>query len=101
MLLNQLETWMMNNPVRSLVQRRLEARRLLELGGPVNGGRVLEVGCGTGQMSNYLAATTPSHVYASDLTPASLRLGVNFARENGIEGITFMQMNLFRPCIAP
>jgi 2-polyprenyl-3-methyl-5-hydroxy-6-metoxy-1,4-benzoquinol methylase len=67
---------------------------------PMNA-RILEVGCGTGQMSNYLAATTPSHVYASDLTPASLRLGVNFARENGIEGITFMQMNLFRPCIAP
>lgn len=67
---------------------------------PMNA-RILEVGCGTGQMSNYLAATTPSHVYAADLTPASLRLGVDFARENGIEGITFMQMNLFRPCVAP
>lgn len=60
---------------------------------------ILEVGAGTCQMSNYLAATTMSHVYAADLTSASLRLGVEFARNNNLCGITFVQMNLFRPCI--
>ncbi|MDX1402419.1 MAG: methyltransferase domain-containing protein, partial [Kiloniellales bacterium] len=67
---------------------------------PMNA-NVLEIGCGTGQMSNFLAATTMSHVYATDLTPASLRLGVDFAKKNEIKGITFLQMNLFRPCIKP
>jgi ubiquinone/menaquinone biosynthesis C-methylase UbiE len=38
----------MNNPVRALIQRRFEARRLLEMGGPVPGGRALEIGCGVG-----------------------------------------------------
>lgn len=61
--------------------------------------KLLEVGCGTGQLSNYFAATTASHVYATDMTLASLKLGVNFAKENDIKGIKFIQMNLFHPCI--
>jgi ubiquinone/menaquinone biosynthesis C-methylase UbiE len=48
MLLNAVEKALMNNPVRAEIQRRFEARRLLELGGPVAGGRALEVGCGRG-----------------------------------------------------
>ena len=60
---------------------------------------LLEVGCGTGQLSNFLAATTMSRVYATDMTVASLALGLNFAKKNGIEGTKFVQMNLFHPCI--
>jgi len=67
---------------------------------PINA-RVLEVGCGTGQLSYYLAATTMTHVYASDMTLASLRLGHEFAKRNQINGIRFVQMNLFSPCIRP
>jgi SAM-dependent methyltransferase len=67
---------------------------------PLNA-NVLEVGCGTGQMSNYLAATTLSRVYATDMTFASLRLGRDFARKNGINGVRFIQMNLFMPAIRP
>ena len=48
MLLNAVEKALMNNPVRAAIQRRFEAKRLLELGGPVAGGRALEVGCGRG-----------------------------------------------------
>jgi ubiquinone/menaquinone biosynthesis C-methylase UbiE len=48
MLLNAVEKALMNNPVRAEIQRRFEARRLLKLGGPVAGGRALEVGCGRG-----------------------------------------------------
>ncbi|MDH3969613.1 MAG: class I SAM-dependent methyltransferase [Rhodospirillales bacterium] len=72
--------------------------RLLRKQIPMNT-RLLEVGCGTGQMSNYLAATTMSHVYATDMTLASLKLGMDFARKNSIKGIKFIQMNLFNPCI--
>lgn len=48
MLLNRFEKAMMNNPVRALVQRHYEARKLVKLGGKVEGAHVLEVGCGRG-----------------------------------------------------
>ncbi len=47
MKLNRLEKLMMNNPIRSRMQRR-EAGVLRAMGGVVEGGRVLEVGCGRG-----------------------------------------------------
>ncbi len=43
MKLNRIEKALMNNPVRSLVQRWHEARLLERLGGHVEGARVLEV----------------------------------------------------------
>jgi ubiquinone/menaquinone biosynthesis C-methylase UbiE len=46
-LLNYLEYALMNNPIRAVVQRRIEADRLLRLGGPVRG-TALEMGCGQG-----------------------------------------------------
>jgi ubiquinone/menaquinone biosynthesis C-methylase UbiE len=48
MLLNAVEKALMNNPVRAALQRRFEAKRLLDLGGPMAGGRALEIGCGRG-----------------------------------------------------
>ncbi|HNR29868.1 MAG TPA: class I SAM-dependent methyltransferase [Candidatus Hydrogenedentes bacterium] len=48
MILNTFEYLMMNNPVRAMLQRRYEARKLLRMGGPMRGGRALEVGCGRG-----------------------------------------------------
>ncbi len=38
----------MNNPLRAVLQRRIEAHRLLELGGGLGEGRALEIGCGRG-----------------------------------------------------
>jgi 2-polyprenyl-3-methyl-5-hydroxy-6-metoxy-1,4-benzoquinol methylase/uncharacterized protein YbaR (Trm112 family) len=74
--------------------------RLLRDQIPLNA-NVVEVGCGTGQLSNYLAATTLSRVYATDMTLASLRMGHDFAKRNGIGSIRFLQMNLFKPAIKP
>jgi len=48
MLLNRAEFGLMNNPLRAAVQRHFEARRLLRMGGPMNGGAALEIGCGRG-----------------------------------------------------
>lgn len=48
MLLNRLEYHLMNNPVREMIQRRVEAKQLLRMGGALDGGRALEVGCGRG-----------------------------------------------------
>jgi len=47
-LLNPIEKALMNNPLRAWVQRRVEASRLLDLGGPAPGAVALEVGCGRG-----------------------------------------------------
>jgi len=44
MLLNRVERAIMNNPVRAIVQRHFEARRLLRMGGPLTGGLAIEVG---------------------------------------------------------
>jgi ubiquinone/menaquinone biosynthesis C-methylase UbiE len=46
--LNRVEKALMNNPVRAAVQRSYEARLLRRLGGTIDGGRALEVGCGRG-----------------------------------------------------
>jgi|GEM_PF-205672 len=48
MLLNRLEAALMNNPVRALIQRRVEAPRLARMGGRLRGGTALEIGCGRG-----------------------------------------------------
>jgi len=48
MILNRLEYVLMNNPFRAATQRHFEAKRLLEMGGPVAGSTALEIGCGRG-----------------------------------------------------
>jgi ubiquinone/menaquinone biosynthesis C-methylase UbiE len=48
MRLNCVEFALMNNPVRAAVQRRLEAKKFLEMGGAMGGGTALEIGCGRG-----------------------------------------------------
>jgi ubiquinone/menaquinone biosynthesis C-methylase UbiE len=48
MLLNRVETALMNNPVRALIQRHYEVKKLIKLGGKASGKRCLEVGCGRG-----------------------------------------------------
>ena len=44
----RVEFALMNNPIRAAIQRRLEAGRLLAMGGPMGGGAALEIGCGRG-----------------------------------------------------
>jgi SAM-dependent methyltransferase len=58
---------------------------------------VLEVGCGTGQLSNFLGMAWKRRVLGSDLCLNSLRLAEGFRSRNAIENAGFLQMNLFRP----
>lgn len=75
MLLNRIETAMMNNPVRAAVQRGFEARRLVRMGGLVPGGRVLEVGCGRGIGAEIiLDVFGATQVDAFDLDPRMVAL---------------------------
>lgn len=62
--------------------------------------RILECGCGTGQLSNFLGIANRS-VLGSDLSLPSLRLGEAFRAANGLETVRFLQMNLFRPALRP
>lgn len=48
MKLNWAEKALMNNPLRAWAQRHYEASLLERLGGRVEGGQVLEIGCGRG-----------------------------------------------------
>ncbi len=45
------------------------------------GDRVLEFGCGTGQLGNYLAANGHSEIFSADLTINSLKLGNEFTKK--------------------
>jgi SAM-dependent methyltransferase len=58
--------------------------------------RILEIGCGTGQMSLYLARAERV-VVAADLTRASLLLGAAAARRFGLDRVLFIETDLRRP----
>jgi carbamoyltransferase len=59
------------------------------------GARVADIGCGTGQLTNFLAIAHRG-VVGVDVCLNSLRLAQTFKIEHGIVGATFAQMNLFR-----
>lgn len=61
------------------------------------GATVLEAGCGTGQLSNFLAMDWNRTVVGADLCKNSLRLAKGFRDRFAVTNATFVQMNLFRP----
>ena len=62
---------------------------------------VLEVGCGTGQLSNFLGMKLGRRIFATDISLSSLALGQEFKGQNFIDNVAFFQMNLFRPIFRP
>ena len=56
---------------------------------------ILEVGCGTGQLSLYFAIGNNNRVYALDPTLASINLGRNFSKKNKIQNIKFINADIF------
>jgi SAM-dependent methyltransferase len=74
---------------------RSEFAKLLDRAIPGDA-RVVEVGCGTGQMSLFLA-TANRVVLGVDLTRASLELGAAAARRFGVDKATFIETDLRRP----
>lgn len=85
-----------HDSVRSLIQKSREElyARALDESIPYNS-LVLEVGCGTGQLSNFLGISC-RRVIGTDLCLNSLRLASAFRREQGLNRIRFVQSNLFR-----
>lgn len=56
---------------------------------------ILEVGCGTGQLSLYFAIGNNNRVYALDPTLASINLGRNFSKKNKIQNVKFINADIF------
>lgn len=61
---------------------------------------VLEVGCGTGQLSNFLSVAQRS-MFGADMTMNSLKLANGFRQRNNLTNAGFYQMNLYRPIFRP
>jgi SAM-dependent methyltransferase len=74
---------------------RSEFARLLD-GAIASDARILEIGCGTGQMSLYLARAERV-VIGADLTRASLQLGADAAMRFGVDGVQFVETDLHHP----
>jgi SAM-dependent methyltransferase len=72
--------------------------RLLDEQIPI-GANILDCGCGTGQLSNFLSIRHRT-VFGADMCLNSLRLGQAFKDRNGLKSVLFLQMNLFRPVFA-
>jgi SAM-dependent methyltransferase len=62
--------------------------------------RIVEIGCGTGQMSVYLAHGDRV-VVGTDISRAALRLGRAAALRFGISGVRFVETDLHHPGLKP
>ena len=59
------------------------------------GKKILEIGAGTCQLSNYLAIGNNNSITAFDLNYESLKIGSKFAKKNEIKNITFVCGDIF------
>lgn len=64
------------------------------------GTRILECGCGTGQLTNFLSVSNRT-VIGTDICLNSLQMAQDFKEKNDLNQAFFIQMNLFRPCFNP
>jgi len=84
MLLNRVEYALMNNSLRAAIQRHFEAARLLGMGGPMRGGKALEIGCGRGVGTELiLDVFGAEEVDAFDLDPRMVALARARLRPRG------------------
>jgi SAM-dependent methyltransferase len=65
------------------------------------GATILEVGCGTGQMTNFLGLHWGRTTIGADICMNSLGLANGFRNRFSINNAHFVQMNLFRPAFRP
>ena len=56
--------------------------------------KILELGCGTGQLSIYLSRFN-RQIHGVDISKGSLKLGEKFRKENSREKVFFSRMNVF------
>jgi len=61
------------------------------------GALILDAGCGTGHLANFLGMQKERKVIGADLSLNSLHLAKRFKDRCAIHNASFLQMNLFRP----
>ena len=54
---------------------------------------IIEIGCGTGQLINYLGLST-RNAFGTDMCLNSLKIAESFRKKNDIKNVNFFQMNL-------
>ena len=89
MILNSIEYWGMNNPIRGLIQRRLEAPRLKYL---CNGqaDTILEIGCGQGVGAGIICDLfNPQEYVGIDLDPKMVERAKK--KKHGLKNALFLQ----------
>lgn len=88
-----------HDSIYSLIDKSLKDTytRILDQSIPYNTD-VLEVGCSTGQLTNFLGSSC-RWVVGADMCLNSLKLGEAFRREHGLDRVRFLQMNLFRTAL--
>jgi len=92
MKLNIAERLLVNNGVRTAVQRFYEGPLLRKSGGIVSGGTVLELGCGRGAgIEVILQQFEAAHVYGMDLDPLQIERARERLRDKYCGRITLMQ----------
>jgi SAM-dependent methyltransferase len=90
------------NPFPTLMEKATRGVFARLLGEQIpQGALVLEVGCGTGQLTNFLGMHYNRRVFGSDMCLHSLRLANGFRERCRIKNAGFTQMNLFRPAFKP
>jgi len=82
----------------SLIERSLASplARLLDEQLPANA-FILDAGCGTGHLANFLGLQKHRHVIGGDVSMKSLLHAKRFKDRCGVHNTDFVQMNLFRP----
>ena len=88
-----------HDSIRSLIEKSRQGiyARTLDQSIPYNTD-VLEVGCGTGQLTNFLGSSC-RRVIGTDMCLNSLKLGEAFRQDQGLDRVRFLQMNLFRTAL--
>jgi carbamoyltransferase len=82
--------------LRALVQKSIRGRYAAALDRAIPAtARVLEVGCGTGQLTNFLGLACRS-VVGVDASRASLALGEGFRAAHDLQRVRFVHANLFQ-----
>ena len=57
--------------------------------------KILEVGCGTGQLSIFFSTGNNNSIVAMDATLESLKIARNFSKKNNINNINFLNADIF------
>ncbi len=79
------------------------SRNLLLQAGLTKGNHVLEIGCGTGEMTCWIAEQVGNagRVYAVDISIEQIEIAKRQAKINGVDNITFINSSVFDLCDLP